>query len=118
MGTFENFVSKAKNVADIAGKKTGDMMEVTKLRISVSDAETKLSHEFAQLGERVYRAAKEQTDVTEYVHDKSVKIDAVYEEIAGLKAKIAKLKKEKKCPECGFINPEGANFCIKCGARL
>jgi pSer/pThr/pTyr-binding forkhead associated (FHA) protein len=22
------------------------------------------------------------------------------------------------CPECGFQNPEAANFCAKCGARL
>jgi hypothetical protein len=22
------------------------------------------------------------------------------------------------CPQCGFVNPEGANFCQKCGAPL
>ena len=22
------------------------------------------------------------------------------------------------CPECGFQNPEAANYCTKCGARL
>ena len=22
------------------------------------------------------------------------------------------------CPECGFANPEGANYCQKCGAFL
>lgn len=118
MGAFEDFVSKAKDVASVAGKKTGELVEVTKLRISVSDAETKLSREFAELGERVYKAAKEQTDVTEYVNEKSGRIDGVYAEIAGLKDKIAQLRKEKKCPECGFINPEDANFCVKCGARL
>src|SRR5256884_7884776 len=23
-----------------------------------------------------------------------------------------------RCPECGFVNPEGANYCQKCGAYL
>lgn len=118
MGTFEDIISKAKNVADAAGKKTGEMVEITKLRLSVSDAESKLNREFAELGERVYKAAKEQTDVTEYVNEKSAKIDGTYAEIVGLKEKIAQLKKEKKCPECGFNNPEDANYCVKCGARL
>ncbi len=22
------------------------------------------------------------------------------------------------CPECGFVNPEGSNYCQKCGAYL
>ncbi|MGZ5420105.1 MAG: zinc-ribbon domain-containing protein, partial [Solirubrobacterales bacterium] len=22
------------------------------------------------------------------------------------------------CPECGFVNAEGANYCAKCGAYL
>jgi pSer/pThr/pTyr-binding forkhead associated (FHA) protein len=22
------------------------------------------------------------------------------------------------CPECGFVNPEGSNYCLKCGAYL
>ena len=24
----------------------------------------------------------------------------------------------RHCPECGFVNPEGANYCQKCGAYL
>lgn len=24
----------------------------------------------------------------------------------------------KKCPQCGFVNPPGANFCANCGAKL
>ncbi|MEM4439602.1 MAG: zinc-ribbon domain-containing protein, partial [Pyrobaculum sp.] len=24
----------------------------------------------------------------------------------------------KKCQQCGFVNPPGANFCANCGAKL
>ncbi|WP_373467849.1 zinc-ribbon domain-containing protein [Acidianus infernus] len=23
-----------------------------------------------------------------------------------------------RCPQCGYLNPPGAKFCINCGARL
>jgi hypothetical protein len=34
------------------------------------------------------------------------------------RALIAESAEKLHCPECGFINNEGANFCQKCGAHL
>ena len=36
----------------------------------------------------------------------------------GLVAGGSRLAMALHCPECGFVNPEGANYCQKCGAYL
>lgn len=118
MGVFEDVFSKARSAADYAGKKTGEVVEITRLRLSVSDAEGKLNKAFAELGEKVYGAAKDQSDCTDFIHEKSGEIDGLYAQIQELNEKIAALKKEKKCAGCGYSNPEEASFCLKCGAKL
>lgn len=118
MGVFEDVVIKARSAADYAGKKTGEIVEVTKLKINVSEVEGRISKELLELGKKVYNAAKEQSDCTEYVGTKSESIDKLYVELETLNNKIAELRSEKKCAECGFANSQDANFCQKCGAKL
>lgn len=118
MGVFEDVVIKAKSAADYAGKKTGEIVEVTKLKIKVSEIEGRISKELLELGKKVYGAAKEHSDCTEYVEAKSESIDRLHVELDKMNDKIASLKSEKRCKECGFANPQDANFCQKCGAKI
>lgn len=118
MGVFEDVVVKAKVAADYAGKKTGEIVELTKIKFSIADLEDKIKTEFQQLGKVVYNAASEHTDATEIVREKSEKIDALYVELLKLRDKEAEIKEQKKCAECGAINPETAKFCQNCGAKL
>lgn len=118
MGMFEDVFEKAKNVADMAGKKTGELVEISKLRINAADVQTKIDKEFQELGTLVYTASKEHSDCTESVHERAVAIDALFAELAELNEKISELRRMKKCPECQYANPEDANFCLNCGAKL
>ena len=43
MGTFEDVLCKARNVAESAGKKTTDFVEVTKLKMEMADSEREFS---------------------------------------------------------------------------
>ncbi len=52
-------------------------------------------------------------------------IDALKAELEALNADLAKAEEEKKalmekstCRACGFVNPEGYNFCRQCGKKL
>jgi hypothetical protein len=98
VGVFEDAVIKAKVAADYAGKKTGEFVEISKLRI--------------------YKASKEHTDCTEYVQEKATAIDALYAEFTEINNKINDLRNVKKCPQCSYINQQEAEFCIKCGIKL
>lgn len=118
MGVFEEAVLKARDAADYAGKKTGEFVEISKLRISASETEKKISDEYRELGKMVYKAAKEQADCTDYVQEKATAIDSLYEQFTELNNKINELRKVKKCPQCSYENLQEAEYCIKCGTKL
>lgn len=118
MGMFEDVFEKAKSVADMAGKKTGELVEISKLKISAADVQSKINREFQELGTLVYTASKEHADCTESVHERAEAIDTLYTELSELNEKISELRRMKKCPECESANPEDANFCLNCGAKL
>ncbi len=118
MGVFEDAIIKAKVAADFAGKKTGEFVEISKLRLTAAETEKKICDEYRELGKMVYKASKEHTDCTEYVQEKAAAIDALYAELAQTNDKINELRKTKKCPQCSNINEQEAEYCIKCGTKL
>ena len=118
MGVFEDVIIKVRTATDFAGRKTGEIVEIAKLRLAVSELEGKISREFLELGKKVYNAAKERTDCTEYVNTKAEAVDKLYLELESLNDRIAELKSEKRCSKCGFANAQDANFCQKCGTGL
>lgn len=118
VGVFEDAVIKAKGAADFAGKKTGEFVELSKLRIAASEVEKKIDYEYTELGKMAYKAAKEHTDCTEYVQEKAAAVDALFDEHAELAHKISELRNLKKCPQCAYENPQEAIYCTKCGEKL
>lgn len=118
MGVFGETVLKAKDAADYVGKKTGEFMEVSRIKVSIAGAEKKIEREYQQLGKMVYKASKEKSDCTDYVNEKATAIDALFAERKTLVEKLAEYRKIKVCPECAAENAADSDFCRKCGAKL
>lgn len=118
VGVLEDAVIKAKGAADLAGKKTGEFVELSKLRVSIAEVDRKINAEYSELGKMVYRASREHTDCTDYVQEKATAIDSLLTKREELEEKINALRKVKKCPDCSHENQFDANYCNKCGAKL
>lgn len=118
MGILEDAVITAKGAVDFAGKKTGELVELSKLKISAAEIEGKIRNLYESLGRAVYNAAKSETDATVLVKEKSEQIDTLTVDLEAVNNKIAVLREEKKCVSCGTINPQDAAYCKKCGAQL
>ncbi len=118
MGLFEDAVLSAKNAVNVAGKKTGDLVEISKLKLAAAELESKIRGAYEALGRSVYTAAKEEADATAVIKEKSEQIDSLTADLTALQEKIAALRAEKKCSACGTINPQDADYCKKCGAKL
>lgn len=118
MGIIEDAIVKAKDVADVAGKKTGEALELTRLRINATELGNKIEKIYLDLGKKVYAAAKAEEDCTDFVNLKIEEIDKIKAEIERVEVKISELKNEKKCPECGAFNTRDSIYCKKCSAKL
>lgn len=118
MGTFEDVLCKARNVAESAGKKTSDFVEVTKLKMEMADTEREISSILEGLGRLVYDGKKAGEDVSSMVDECVAKVDDQYAKLDALRAKVLQYKNAVCCRVCNTVNTDDSVFCKKCGAKL
>ncbi len=117
MTTFEDVLSCAKSVAQTAGRKTEEIVELTKLRVKIADLRRETAALYEGLGRLIYdsRTANEPVDDM---------VEACVEQLKELEAQIVKLedrvmesKNVVRC-SCGCLNVNTATFCNQCGKKL
>lgn len=117
MTVFENFTKKVTETAKAAAKKSSELVEVTKLNMSIGTEENKIEKAYAEIGKLVYKAYSEGENVGDTFKEYCEKIEASEEAIKGCKQKILELKNIKVCPSCGVELEMDILFCPKCGTK-
>lgn len=118
MSLLEDAVVNAKSAAVAVGKKAGQIVDVSKLRISAAGLNKEISARLEELGRIVYQARKDESVSEEQTESCVAAIDELYEQLDAVNEQITVLKKRIKCKECGYENSQEAVFCNKCGAKL
>lgn len=108
----------ASKTAKIAKDKSGELYEITKLSIAISDAENKIDKLFKNVGILTYRDYENGIELSEDIKELLGGVDEKFKEIEEMKAKINEIKSVNTCPKCGATNPKGSNFCSNCGETL
>ena len=117
MGIFEETVVKAKEIADITGKKAGEIINLQKLRVSAATVSSQIAKLYEVLGRLHYDAVKSgTTNMSEA--DTVAEIDEKRDELVELKSKIAQAKGKRICAACKAPNLAEAVFCHQCGQKL
>ena len=115
---MEELFGKAKKVANAAGKKTGELVEISKLKLSAMQVNTDIKALYEKLGSAVYSINKAHYENSELLESLIEEIDEKRAELKKINDKIAVLQKAKECP-CGQTkNPQTAFYCQKCGSKL
>lgn len=104
--------------AQTAVKKSNEIVEVTKLRISIADGEADLSKIMRRIGEIVYTAYKNEEAPEVSLEELCAEADEKMEMLDGLREKLAAAKKMKRCQACKADMDAEAEFCSKCGAHF
>ncbi len=118
MTTFDDVFSKAKSVAETAGKKTSEMIEVTRLKMQAAEIERDISSMLEGLGRLVYESRKDGADIAGQVDDCCLKLDERKTELAGLRDRIDECRNRISCKNCGALNAEDSVYCKRCGVKL
>ena len=118
MGLFEDVVVNAKSAANVVGKKAGQLVDVSKLKISAADLNNEIGKRFEALGRILYNAKKNGTDASAMVEENITAIDDLYEQLAAINQQLTQLRNKTMCKACGEENPQDAVYCNRCGKKL
>ena len=118
MDFLDNAVSKAKEVFDVAYKKTEVAVNTGKQKFDLASMENKLSKDYEKLGIIYYNTIKDADVSDEKIKELKIAIEEKLEKIEKIKADINEVKNKRFCPECGVAIDKNAAFCSSCGAKL
>ena len=115
---MEKIISDIKKTVDGLTKKSGEIVEITKVKLAISDTKNQIDSRLRALGKLVYDASG-----PEYSEDNSAdslieELNELYSQLKEHEERLASLKCEVICPKCGFSCSEDSVFCKKCGAKL
>lgn len=115
---FDDIVYKAKNVADVAGKKTGDVVNFSKLKYQVKQTQWDIEKAYSKLGAFVYESRKSDEDFTDLIELAINEVDLLCERMEHLELQIRTRRNVVKCASCGKENDDANCFCARCGSSL
>lgn len=109
----KNITGTAKDMK----RKSEDMIEITKLSVSVGSDEEKLKKMIYELGLETYKSYCENPEESNCTK-KCVEISRLEDVIKRSKEKILVLRGTIECGTCHAVVDLDSNFCPKCGAKI
>ncbi|MCX7747247.1 MAG: zinc ribbon domain-containing protein [Clostridia bacterium] len=117
MSVLENFTRRVADTAKAAAKRSGELVEVTKLNMSIGAEEDKIEKVYIEIGKEVYSKFVNGEDVGEAFKESFEKIKSYEDTIKEMRQKILELRKVKACPSCNAELEMDDNYCSKCGVK-
>lgn len=117
MSVLDNFTKRVSDTAKAAAKKSGNVVELTRLNMNIGAEEEKIKKLHSEMGKLLYDVYLDGEQINEDLVPYCEKIDVIYGTIEEMKTKILELRNVKACVECGHELEIEMAFCYKCGSK-
>ena len=84
-------MSNAKQAANVVGKKTGELVDTSKLKLQAVDLNSDIKRNYEALGRAVYESRKQGIDSTEEIDDIIILINEKYDELDEVNEQLSKM---------------------------
>lgn len=118
MSLFNDVVINAKNIATAVSKKTGEVLDKSKVKIAIADITNEMNKNYRALGVLSYEILKDNEDISDEIKEYIVKIGELDTELKSLKETLSIMDNEIKCQNCGSANKSVDLYCSRCGSKL
>lgn len=118
MDFFDNALNKAKEVIDVAYKKTEEVVATEKQRFDIASLNSKIDKDYKALGQLYYSLYKDSEDVPEEVRPLFADIKEKLLKVKELKDEIGEAKNRAVCPHCQSYIAKNSTFCSVCGEKI
>ena len=117
MDFLENLGKRVGEAAQAVAKKSGGLVEITKLTVNINSEEDRIQKLYTQIGKSIFEKYSV-SGVTEHEAREFCETIKLHEQnIKALRVKIAEIKGTKQCVGCGTDMEKTQMFCSKCGAK-
>jgi hypothetical protein len=113
-------VEFANKKANDAGRKAGELWEITRLRMQIYDLNSELKDIFRKMGEIVFAAHQDPDADTGGIDALLTQAAEKSSEINGMRQRVASFKQADACanPDCGRSVEKEDAFCRTCGTAV
>ncbi len=118
MGIIEDVLLNARTAVDTVGKKAGQVIDISKLKLAVADIKSDISRKYQILGRVVYEESVTGKDYSKNKEELIERIKELKEQLESVTEMIANSSQKVKCEVCGSYNSKNAIFCNKCGEKI
>ncbi|WP_369297004.1 zinc-ribbon domain-containing protein [uncultured Neglectibacter sp.] len=118
MGILDDVVINAKSAAEAVGKRAGQFVDASKLRINVAELNAEISKRYEALGEYVYESCRAKLADDAEAVGKIAEIDELKNQHAAVNKELNDKQNKVVCPNCGKRSPNTVQFCSNCGTKL
>lgn len=118
MGILDDVVINAKSAAEAVGRKAGQIVDVSKLRISAAEINAEIAKRYEVLGQYVYECSRSTLSADPEAAGQMAEIDELKAQQAAIAKELGDKQNKVFCPVCGKQSPTSATFCSACGTKL